>query len=200
MTGDEWLGQVLGYLHNSGFKNTNVAQHPDWYINPNSKIMLDNSINDAGQQPIRNQNITINPDAGSNSSQEGSLHTLMHEYSHTEQPALSNMFEFTNPLYRTLSSIDFPYYDGKNNAPGSEVLAELRAGDAMQNTGTNVWTSPMGKDVLQQLQAKGYPEDYSKQMLNSTMFPKLNFSGPVHQPTSQSYGLSNIFNSSNLIP
>ena len=177
--GKSYLANILGYLQGS-FRKTNGNQSYGLYGAPKSNIILDKKTPSAGYQPIKNSDIYMNPNR--NNSQYSMLETLFHEAAHTQQPRLAQMFNFSDPLYRQLNDVNFPYYDAVNEHPrAEEILATMRAQEALLPAGKVVYDDSMGQDVIEQLR-KSNPnmsEQQLKLRLDGAMFPGRNFAYPI---------------------
>jgi hypothetical protein len=102
----------------------------------------------------------INRDQGS----INSLNTIMHEATHTAQG--------TKDL-KDMEGIKYPYYSPKfERPPADEILADLRAEEAMSKTGTTWDKTEPGQKVMQEMLAKH--SDWSKadvkRYIDSRMF------------------------------
>jgi len=178
MDDKSYLAELLGYLK-TNFKNTNGNQSYGIYGAPKSTVKVDNDTPNMGYQMLRNSDIYINPKK--NPGQVDSLNTLFHEAAHVQQPRLSQLFNFLDPSYRAVSRIDFPDYNWKNMRPGAEeVLATMRAEEAMLPAGKTIYDDSMGQYVMGELK-KTNPDKSEQQlklMLDRGMFPGRNFAYP----------------------
>lgn len=178
----ETLQDLLGYA-TQNFGYTNIGSNPGTYIPPTANLKWKDS-------PIPGSNVMgwVAPWAGRNNihlnpklnwDQTKLLETLAHEAAHTKQNI--GLGELINKDVQQASGTTFPYYDPKDNKPrGVEILAELRAKEAMAPKGQLWYTTDEGKDYLGELR-KRYPDKSVSGLIESTdrgMFPEYSMAHP----------------------